>query len=362
MVNDIKEFAQLGIMSLKSGDFQKAISCFEKVIEINPSHTSSHNNLGLVFKELGDLKKAKNCFEKVIQIDPTHEKSFNNLGIVHLQSGELSIAKKNFERAIELNPNYANAFWNLHSLSLNIDEALITLKKLCEIDNNYVKAEIIISALEGFRGNLDKFNKLNSSSVATHPFMRSVNWFFSLPKLPKIYFNRWSFFDGIVELSDRSRPFYEFGVWYGITFKYLIKKFKRGFGFDTFEGLPETWHHETKGRYSSFGTIPKINGGEFIVGKFQDTLPKFFLKERPLASIINFDADLYSSTLCALINSNDIIDENTILIFDEFLMNNKWEEDEYKALNEFCTDRRFSYDVIGVSFFSKQVAVRLKKN
>ena len=32
-------------------------------------------------------------------------------------------------------------------------------------------------------------------------------------------------------------------------------------------------------------------------------------------------------------------------------MNNKWEEDEYKALNEFCTDRRFSYDVIGVSFF-----------
>ena len=64
MVNDIKEFAQLGILSLKSGNFQKAISCFEKVIEINPSHTSSHNNLGLVFKELGDLKKLKIVLKK----------------------------------------------------------------------------------------------------------------------------------------------------------------------------------------------------------------------------------------------------------------------------------------------------------
>ena len=120
----------------------------------------------------------------------------------------------------------------------------------------------------------------------------------------------------------------------------------------------ETWNLEI----GKFGTIPKIDGGEFIVGKFQDTLPKFFSKERPLASIINFDADLYSSTLCALNNSNDIIDENTILIFDEFLMSPKWEEDEYRALNEFCVKYNLSYQVIAVSFFSKQVAVRIENN
>ena len=117
-----------------------------------------------------------------------------------------------------------------------------------------------------------------------------------------------------------------------------------------------------KGTYSSFGSTPKIKGGEFIVGKFEDTLPKFFSKKRPLASLINFDADLYSSTLCALNYSNKVIDEKSILIFDEFLMNDKWEKDEYKALNEFCDDFGISYDVLAVSFFSKQVAVKLKKN
>ena len=42
-------------------------------------------------------------------------------------------------------------------------------------------------------------------------------------------------------------------------------------------------------------------------------------------------------------------------------MNDKWEEDEYKALNEFCNNLGYSYEVIAVSFFTKQVAIKLKK-
>ena len=81
-----------------------------------------------------------------------------------------------------------------------------------------------------------------------------------------------------------------------------------------------------------------------------------------MASLINFDADLYSSTLCALNNSNKVIDEKTILIFDELIMGEDWEQDEFKALNEFCDNLGYSYDVIAISFLTRQVAVKLKKN
>ena len=353
---------QIGILALKSGNLQEARTCFEKAIEFDPNDIGAYNNLGFALKELGELEKAKNCFEKVIEINPNYEKAHNNLGIVLLQSGDLQKSKSCFEKAIKIKPNYSNAYWNLHSFASNINEALTILKKLYIIDYKFIKAKILISALEGFNGNFNKFDILNTSSYSTHPFMRSVKWIFSLPKLPKIFFNRWDFFNGVVDLAEKSRPFYEFGVWYGMTFKYLINTFQKGFGFDTFTGLPESWHHEAKGRYSSFGTVPKIPGGEFIVGKFEDTLPKFFFKKRPLASLINFDADLYSSTLCALNYSNKVIDEKTILVFDEFLMSDNWEEDEYKALNEFCNNLGVDYEVLAVSFFSKQVAVKLKKN
>ena len=45
--------------------------------------------------------------------------------------------------------------------------------------------------------------------------------------------------------------------------------------------------------------------------------------------------------------------------FDEFLMNSNWEKDEFKALNEFCENFGFSYEVLAISLFTKQVAVRI---
>ena len=38
----------------------------------------------------------------------------------------------------------------------------------------------------------------------------------------------------------------------------------------------------------------------------------------------------------------------------------EWELDEYKAFMEFCNNFNISYDVLAVSFFSKQVAIKLK--
>ena len=355
--------SNLGIIFKQLGENRKAINCFQKTIQINPNHEQAHNNLGVVFNELGEDQKAIGYFQKAIQINPNYASAHNNLGAIFMQFGKLRKAKSCLQKAIQIRPNYSEAYWNLHSLASDISEALTILKKLYDIDKKFIKAKIMISALEGFKGNFNDFDVLITSPEENHPYTRSVKWVFSLDQLPKIFFNRWDFFNAVVGLADKSRPFYEFGVWNGISFQHLINTFKKGFGFDTFTGLPESWHDsQPKGAYSSFGSVPKIVGGEFIVGKFEDTLPKFFSKKRPLASLINFDADLYSSTLCALNYSNKVIDEKSILIFDEFLTNKNWEEDEYKALNEFCDNFSISYDVLAVSFYSKQVAIKLKKN
>ena len=43
-------------------------------------------------------------------------------------------------------------------------------------------------------------------------------------------------------------------------------------------------------------------------------------------------------------------------------MNKNWEKDEYKALNDFCDNLGIGYDVLAVSLFTGQVAIKLKKN
>ena len=355
-------YNNLGAAFKELGEHEKSITYFQKAIEIQPNYAEAHNNFGMVFEELGELQKAVNYYQQAIQINPNYVEAHNNLGIVFEEFGQSLKAISCYKKAIQINPNYSDAYWNLHSFASDIDEALTILKKLYANDNKFIRAKIMIGTLQGFKGNFTDFDILMASPESNHPYARSAKWVFSLPKLPKIFFNRWDFFDAVIALTDKSRFFYEFGVWNGISFQYLINIFKKGFGFDTFTGLPEDWHHERAGTYSSFGSVPKIAGGEFIVGKFEDTLPKFFSQKRPLASLINFDADLYSSTLCALNYSNKVIDEKSILIFDEFITNKYWEKDEYKALNEFCDNFSISYDVLAVSFFTKQVAVKLKKN
>ena len=167
-------------------------------------------------------------------------------------------------------------------------------------------------------------------------------------------------FDTALAHANRSRAFYEFSVWMGDSFRYLIDHFPQGYGLDTFEGLPEEWHGLPRGSYTIFGEVPNILGAEFVVGEFRDTLSEFFADERPMAGLINFDANLYSSTITALNYARPVIDSSTVLVFDEFIVNRNWEHEEFRALEEFCATNGLRYEVLAVSLFTKQMACRLR--
>ena len=356
-------YSNLGVTLREQGKLVEAEANYRQAIALKPDFTAALNNLGVVLKELGRLDEAEANYRQAIALKPDYAEAHSNLGNTLREQSKLVEAEASYRQAIALKPKFAEAYWNLHSTQRNIQDAEYCIDNCLIADETHQLARITKAALSLYRGDAKKFNKLVKSQLKQHPFMRSLSWALSLSKLPELHFNRWYFFDAIVKKSKVEKPFYEFGVWRASSFKYLISSFKKGYGFDTFSGLPEDWngknHSKKKGSYSSEGNVPNIKGGEFIVGKFEETLPLFFSESRPIASVINFDSDLYSSTICALNFSKSVIDKDTILIFDEFIMNECWEQDEFKALSEFCSINNFSYEVIAISFFSKQVAVKL---
>lgn len=341
------------------GNLVQAIESYKQALRIEPDYPEVYCNLGNVLREQGNLDSALGCYQQALQIKPDYAEAFNNRGSALKDKGELSEARASYEQALQIYPDYIAPAWNMAGTSETIDDAQMWLERCLAVDSDYLDARIQLCALQYFRGDRSGFDDLMRSAHRDHPALRSLAWVSTLPVLPKLYFHRWAFFDAIAEQSNQDRPFYEFGVFRGEAFRYLLKTFKQGFGFDTFTGLPEDWREEKAGAYSSEGNIPEIAGGEFIAGKFEDTLPSFFSETRPMASVINFDADLYSSTICALNNSKSIIDQHTILIFDEFIVNEHWEQDEYKALEEFCRANNVTFEVLAISFFSKQIAVKL---
>lgn len=341
------------------GDLPQAIDSYKQALRIHPDSAELYNNLGNAQKDNGDLEQAIRSYEQALQINPRYAEAYNNMGTALKDKGNLFQARNSYQKALEIAPDYAEAAWNMVGTAENSAEAETWVRRCLLADQDYLIAKIQLCVLKYFAGQRESFGDLLLSPLKDHPTVRSMQWVSNLPELPKLYFNRWSFFDSVIELSHKDRPFYEFGVFRGEAFKYLINTFKKGFGFDTFEGLPEDWHEEKAGSYSSGGNIPRIAGGEFVAGKFEDSLPAFFSEPRSVASVINFDADLYSSTICALNHSKSIIDSQTILIFDEFIVNEHWEQDEYKALNEFCIANGYTFEVLAVSFFTKQVAMKV---
>ena len=354
-----ESYINMGVVLQGQGKFQEAIEAYNKALLLKPDFAEAYNNIGNVLKDQGKLGDAIKSYKKALSFKSDLAETYINMGGALWEQCKMEEAIESYKGTHSINANNADAYWYLYGTAKNFVEAKKWIKKCLRADPNHLEAKLTLSALQYYEGNETEFNTNMKSSLKENAHMRSFNWVFNLPKLPPLYFHRWSLFDQMIVMSKKDRPFYEFGVWRGEAFKYLIKTFKKGYGFDTFEGLPEDWHNEKAGSYSSEGNIPIVDGGEFIVGKFEDSLPDFFAKKRPMASIINFDADLYSSTICALNFSKPVIDKHTILIFDEFLINENWEQDEYKALEEFCDKNHFTYEVLAISFFSKQVAVRL---
>jgi hypothetical protein len=111
-----------------------------------------------------------------------------------------------------------------------------------------------------------------------------------------------------------------------------IKGSRKLFACDSFEGLREKFENADVGTFAC--KAPNIPGVELVKGYFEQSLtPELSLRVGRVA-FAHLDADLYSSTICALNWLTPLLDTGSILVFDEFLGE---KESEKRAFDEWLS-------------------------
>lgn len=156
----------------------------------------------------------------------------------------------------------------------------------------------------------------------------------------------------------------EMGVYKGDSINALAKlrPNQKFYGFDSFEGLPESWTlGSRKGAFSLGGNLPPVRRNVTLVkGFFQDSLGSFVEghKDEKIA-FMHIDCDLYSATKYLLETMKPLLTKGAVIVFDEYYNYSEWQEGEYKAFAEFIESSNFGFEYIGYIRIGSQVAVRL---
>ena len=173
-----EEYKKEGIDLGNNGQYERAIICFDKCIELNPSEVEAWSCKGAAFTELGRYEDAINCFDSAIALNPNF--SFAYMG----KAGALA-ALERFEEAAEC-MNMANESYSVDDfvqMSMNYSEngqedvALDCITKAIELEpTNYelwfVKGNFLHN-MEYYEDAIECFDKarnfgMNPVSVLNH--------------------------------------------------------------------------------------------------------------------------------------------------------------------------------------------------
>ena len=371
LVEQTRQALQAAWTHRQQGNFSKAEELCHQVIQKAPNNSDAFNLLGVLMMQDGRVDLATDYFSRAVNLSTKNPEFHSNLGLAFHEQGNLVAAEKQYRKAIAIKPDYIDAHYNLHAVLLANDDlspAIKSIQKVVSLQPLDIDARYMLGVLLEYTGNADAASEqleiVSKSSSLMKARLDAWNYIKSAAKqLPRITGSGDQIFRLGFTQANSNGLVLEFGVRFATSIRQIAKMVNQPVhGFDSFEGLPEVWHHEPKGSYTTKGVVPIVPDNVSLqVGWFEDTLPKFLEANAGPVRLINIDCDIYSSTVTILENLASRMVVGSVIVFDEYIGNERWRDDEYKAFQEAVEKYDWEYEYIAFSVFTKQVAVRITR-
>jgi len=174
------------------GDFEKAISYFDKVLEIDPTNLSALARKGEALEKLGNVKDAISYFDKVTDVDLDYANeqgtlyldkmlSFDNENVnalykkgksLAIYNNTLDLAISYFDTVIWMEPKHVNAWYGKGEAYFqreDFEQSILFYDKALEIDTNHVGALSSKGYALAKLGNFEESNLYTDKALAIEP-------------------------------------------------------------------------------------------------------------------------------------------------------------------------------------------------
>ncbi len=354
------------------GRLDEAVASYHRALAIKPDYAEVQSNLGNALLDFGKPDEAAARYRSALAIKPGYVAAHNNLGNALKGQGPLDEAAASYRKALQLDPGFGDAHHNLHALQLDGGDMAGAVKFMqCAvgIDPDRADYRFILGMLLDYRGDpaaaephFEAAEKGPSPVRATIDAWRYIKS--AGAKIPRLTGSSVRTLELALGAAANEGLVLEFGVRFSTSIRTIAALVEQKIhGFDSFEGLPEAWHGEAKGAYSTGGELPSVPDNVMLHdGWFEETLPGFIAEHPAPIRFMNIDCDIYSSTRTVLNLLAKQIVPGTVIVFDENIGNENWREDEFKAFQEAVAEQGWNYEYLYFSFMTKQVVVRINRS
>ncbi|XP_069502733.1 small glutamine-rich tetratricopeptide repeat-containing protein alpha isoform X1 [Ambystoma mexicanum] len=123
--DDLAEAERLkseGNEHMKTENFEGAVSCYTKSLELNPSNAVYFCNRAAAYSKLGNYMGAVRDCERAISIDPGYSKAYGRMGLALSSLNKYTEAVSYYKRALDLDPDNETYRSNLKIAELKLKE------------------------------------------------------------------------------------------------------------------------------------------------------------------------------------------------------------------------------------------------
>ncbi|MBN2513174.1 MAG: tetratricopeptide repeat protein [Sedimentisphaerales bacterium] len=120
-------FYNIGNSLFSRGNYVRAIWCWEKTAELEPTHPQIHYRIAQACWADGQINKARDYFLRELRRNPGHIDVLADYGVFLLEQGQINPAAEKFRWILELRPEFAHAMFYLGEicrLEENLSEAM----------------------------------------------------------------------------------------------------------------------------------------------------------------------------------------------------------------------------------------------